>query len=143
MILVAVSGGFDPLHAGHVRLIEAARRLGGDRLVVILNNDAWLLAKKGYVFQTQSDRMDILLALKGVDVVILTDHRPQDPDPSVSRALRSLRPDIFANGGDRTAANTVEVAVCEEIGCLAVFGIGGGKVQSSSALVAAVRGIHG
>lgn len=141
-IVVAVSGGFDPLHIGHVRLFESAKKLG-DELVVILNNDNWLLKKKGYVFMPQEERKEILEALEAVDRVIITNH-PTDPqDMSVCEELRELRPNIFANGGDRKEDNVPEVAVCNEIGCKMVFNVGkGGKVQSSSWLVERHRNGH-
>jgi D-beta-D-heptose 7-phosphate kinase/D-beta-D-heptose 1-phosphate adenosyltransferase len=131
---VAVSGGFDPIHVGHVRLLEGARKLG-DKLVVILNNDNWLRDKKGYTFMPQGERKEILLALSCVDRVVLTSHRQNDPDRSVVRELKKLKPALFANGGDRKKKNTPEQDVCRELGIDAVFGVGGGKVQSSSWLV--------
>jgi len=133
-IIVAVSGGFDPLHIGHARLFKEARKLG-DELVVILNNDNWLLKKKGYVFMPQEERIEILQALTVVDRVVLTNH-PQNPeDMSVCAELLELKPHIFANGGDRKIDNVPEVALCNEIGCKMVFNVGhGGKVQSSSRL---------
>lgn len=138
-IVVVVSGGFDPIHIGHVRLFHAAKKLG-DKLVVILNNDSWLFKKKGTVFMLQSERKEILEALADVDEVILTDH-PRDPDDmSVCAVLEALRPDVFANGGDRTRKNIPEVATCKKINCKMVFGVGkGGKVQSSSWLLEAYR----
>lgn len=131
---VAVSGGFDPIHVGHIRLISEARKLG-DRLVVILNNDNWLTDKKGYVFMPEHERREILLALSAVDDVVITEHTPGDSDRSVSRELAKLRPNIFANGGDRTSENTPEAATCREYGIKQVFNVGGTKVQSSSQLV--------
>lgn len=134
-IVVAVSGGFDPLHSGHVRMFDAAKKLG-DELVVILNNDNWLRAKKGFVFMPQKERKEVIGALRSVDRVLVTSHKKDDPDKSVCRELRRIKPDIFANGGDRTAKNIPELAVCKEIGAKAVFGIGrGGKIQSSSWLL--------
>lgn len=133
---VAVSGGFDPLHIGHVRMFEEAKKLG-DRLVVILNNDSWLQKKKGYVFMKEEERAEIIRALRCVDEVVLTKHGENPEDMSVCAELRELKPDIFANGGDRKSDNTPEVIVCKEIGCELVFEVGrGGKVQSSSWLVA-------
>ena len=135
-VVVAVSGGFDPLHIGHVRMFEEARALG-DELVVIINNDNWLLKKKGYAFMPERERKEVIEALRAVDRVVITKHVPDDPDASVCAALREVRPDIFANGGDRKLDNIPEVAVCRAIGCDMVFNIGrGGKVQSSSWLVA-------
>ena len=135
-IVVTVSGGFDPLHIGHVRYFQAAKELG-DKLVVILNNDNWLLAKKGLVFMPERERKEIIEALVGVDRVVLTGHRLRTKDFSVSQALEKLRPDIFANGGDRTKKNIPEVEICDKIGCRMVFNVGkGGKIQSSSWLLA-------
>jgi cytidyltransferase-like protein len=138
--VVAVSGGFDPVHIGHVRMFDEARALG-DKLVVILNNDNWLMKKKGYVFMPENERKELLKAFSSVDDVVLTNHLPDDQDPSVCEALRRVRPDIFANGGDRHAHNVPENAVCDEIGCEMIFSTGtGGKVQSSSWLVSGVAG---
>lgn len=134
-IIVAVSGGFDPVHVGHVRLFKEAKKLG-DELIVILNNDNWLNAKKGYVFMPQRERKELLEALSSVDKVILTKHPPNPEDMSVCRDLLALRPNIFANGGDRHKHNIPEVAVCDKIDCQMVFNVGaGGKVQSSSWLL--------
>lgn len=135
-VIVAVSGGFDPIHIGHVRMFEEARALG-DRLVVILNNDNWLRKKKGFVFMPEEERAEVLASIRWVDEVMLTKHEEDTEDMSVCEALRELRPDIFANGGDRKSDNIPEVAVCGEIASQMVFGIGrGGKVQSSSWLAA-------
>ncbi len=133
--VVAVSGGFDPIHVGHVRMFQEAKKLG-DRLVVILNNDHWLKAKKGYVFMPQEERKEIIEAIAGVDRVVLTRHPENPTDMSVCAELRRLKPDIFANGGDRHQANVPEVPVCAAIGCEMVFNVGrGGKMQSSSWLL--------
>lgn len=134
-IVVAVSGGFDPLHRGHVRMFQEAKNLG-DELVVILNNDNWLKAKKGCAFMPQADRKEILKAIAWVDRVVLTKH-PQNPkDMSVCKELSEIRPHIFANGGDRRQHNIPEVTTCKAIGCKMVFNVGrGGKIQSSSSLL--------
>jgi len=134
--IVAVSGGFDPVHIGHVRMFNEAKKLG-DRLVVILNNDNWLKKKKGYVFMPESERKEIIESFASVDEVFVTEH-PENPiDMSVCGELKKVQPHIFANGGDRHAHNVPEVAVCEFIGCDMVFNVGtGGKVQSSSWLIA-------
>lgn len=134
-IVVAVSGGMDPIHIGHVRMFEAAKKLG-DELVVILNNDNWLREKKGNVFMPQAERKEIIEAFSAVDKVVLTNHNDHPTDMSVCAELRKIKPNIFANGGDRTKKNIPEIPVCEEIGCAMVFGVGrGGKVQSSSWLL--------
>lgn len=135
-VVVAVSGGFDPLHIGHVRMFERAKAIG-DELVVILNNDNWLKKKKGFAFMPEKERKEVIEALRAVDSVLITGHKPNDKDMSVSRELRAIRPDIFANGGDRKLDNIPEVAVCDAIGCRMVFNVGkGGKIQSSSWLLA-------
>lgn len=134
-IVVAVSGGWDPIHVGHVRLFEEARKLG-DKLVVILNNDNWLRKKKGYVFMNEKERREVLAALVAVDQVVITGHKANPSDMSVCAELKKIKPHIFANGGDRTLKNIPEVAICRGIGCKMVFNVGrGGKVQSSSWLV--------
>jgi cytidyltransferase-like protein len=134
-IVVAVSGGFDPLHIGHVRLMREAKKLG-DKLVVILNNDNWLRKKKGYVFMDQHERKEIIEALECVDEVMLTMHSENSEDMSICADLERISPHVFANGGDRHHDNIPEVAVCDTIGCDMVFNVGaGGKVQSSSWLV--------
>lgn len=135
-ITVVVSGGFDPIHVGHARMFREAKKLG-DELVVILNNDNWLKKKKGYAFMPEYERKELIEALRAVDKVVLTNHIADTEDMSVCAELKKIRPHIFANGGDRTKKNIPEIAVCKEIGCKMVFGVGrGGKVQSSSWLLA-------
>jgi cytidyltransferase-like protein len=133
--VVAVSGAFDPLHVGHIRLFEAARALG-DKLVVILNNDNWIKKKKGAAFMHENDRKYILEALGCVDKVFITKHESYTADWSVSDALREIKPDIFANGGDRTNNNVPEVPVCKELNIKMIHNVGqGGKLRSSSELL--------
>ncbi len=135
-IIVAVSGGFDPIHIGHIRMFEEAKKLG-TKLVVILNNDNWLKLKKGNSFMPEKERKEILEALRVVDRVVMTGHKVGTQDMSVCNELKKIRPNIFANGGDRKLGNIPEVPVCNAIGCDMVFNIGrGGKVQSSSWLLA-------
>lgn len=138
--IVAVSGGFDPIHTGHVRYISEAKKLGTE-LVVIINNDNWLKAKKGFAFMPEAERVELVRGMKGVDRVILSSHKKNDTDKSVSRELAKIKPDIFANGGDRNEADAKnpksslykDMAVCKKYGIEMVFGVGhGGKVQSSS-----------
>lgn len=134
-IVIAVSGGFDPIHIGHIRYIEGAKEFG-DKVVVILNNDNWLRAKKGHVFMPQRERKEIIEALRVVDKVVLTRHPKGTKDFSVNEALQRAKPNIFANGGDRVRKNIPEVKVCKELGCKMIFNVGsGGKVQSSSWLL--------
>ena len=133
--VVAVSGGFDPIHIGHVRMFKEAKKLG-DELVVILNNDNWLTNKKGFTFMKESERAEIIEAIRFVDRVVLTKHTLGDADKSVCNSLKEIHPDIFANGGDRTAGNIPEYKLCEDLSIEMAFNVGeGGKVRSSSELV--------
>jgi cytidyltransferase-like protein len=125
--IVAVSGGFDPIHIGHIRMIREASKLG--KLVVILNNDAFLTRKKGRPFMPLEERKEILENIKGVDSVFVS----IDEDDSVRKSLEAIRPDIFANGGDRKDESEIrEAEICKQLGIEMVFNVGGGKVQSSS-----------
>jgi cytidyltransferase-like protein len=134
-VIVAVSGGFDPPHVGHVRMFKEARALG-TKLIVILNNDNWLLKKKGYVFMPELERKEMIESFGCVDEVLLTKHSADPVDMSVCEALASVKPNIFANGGDRQLHNIPEAEVCKNMACKMVFNVGfGGKVQSSSSLV--------
>lgn len=125
-----VSGGFDPLHIGHLRMIKEAAKYG--KVIVVANSDAWLLRKKGYIFMPWTERKEIIEGYAEVDRVEAVD----DSDGSVCEAIRRLRPTYFANGGDRTNKNTPEMAVCDELGITMLWEVGGGKIQSSSEMVA-------
>ena len=126
---IAVSGGFDPVHVGHVRMIQAAAQFGD--VIVICNSDAWLKRKKGYSFMPFEERAEILKAFKGVKDVV----EANDDDGSVCETLKELQPDIFANGGDRFNTNTPETQTCKKYDIEMLWGVGGGKIQSSSDLV--------
>lgn len=131
--LIAVSGGFDPIHKGHVKMIREAAKLGD--VVVILNSDDWLERKKSYKFMNFEERSYIAGSIKGVVFTTGVD----DSDGTVCEALKRIKPDFFANGGDRYSTNTPEMAVCEELGIEMLWNIGGEKEQSSSDLVNSVR----
>lgn len=130
-MIVMCSGGFDPLHVGHLNYLKAASRFGS--VVVALNSDGWLCRKKGYVFMSWADRVQILGAL----FCVLTVYPVHDGDGTVCEVLRSVRPDYFANGGDRTEANPAEHTVCEELSIEELFNVGGAKIASSSDLIRA------
>lgn len=145
---IMVSGGFDPLHIGHVQMMEAAAQYGD--LIVVVNSDDWLLRKKGYVFMPVFERCQIIAALACVSAVcpmkqtmvygrfhtLTAEHFIGDDDNTCIDAIRKLRPDYFANGGDRTKKNVPEQAICDELGVEMLWGIGGeDKPQSSSWLV--------
>lgn len=147
MITVAISGGFDPIHVGHIEMMQEAKALG-DRLVVIINNNNWLKKKKGFVFMDENERKAIVEAIRYVDEVVLTSHPENPDDMSVCAELEKLKPDIFANGGDRdktdaskkSSSLNPEQTLCQRLGIKLVFNIGkSGKIQSSSDLVKRVR----
>ena len=130
MKIVAVSGGFDPLHFGHIRYFMAAKKLG--KVVVILNSDRFLKRKKGFAFMSYRERKEILESIRYVDKVIPC----IDRDQSVSKTLAKLKPDIFAKGGDRMIKNIPEseVEVCKRLKIKMKFLVGGKKIQSSTRL---------
>lgn len=130
-IIVAVSGGFDPVHIGHLRMFEEAKKLG-TKLVVILNCDAWLIRKKGRAFMPQEERAELIRGFRCVDEVFILESDRDD----VGEAIEKIRPHIFANGGDRkNEADIPEPAICKKLGVKMVFNVGGGKVRSSSELL--------
>lgn len=131
-ITVAVSGYFNPLHVGHLEMMEKAKKLG-DILVVIINNDHQVKLKGSVPFLNQTDRMKIVSAVKWVDKVFLS----IDRDPSVCKSLAKVKPDIFAQGGDRKHGNipTSETDVCRKLNIKRVDGLGK-KIRSSSTLIA-------
>ena len=132
--IIAVSGGFDPIHKGHVQMIREAAEYGN--VIVFLNSDEWLVRKKGFNFMSFEERAYIVGSIKGVGIVTHVD----DSEGTVCSALRRFKPDYFANGGDRVAKNTPEMNTCEEIGITMLWNVGGGKIQSSSDLVRKVKG---
>ena len=132
--LVLVTGGFDPLHKGHIAYLEAAYRLG-DGLVVGLNSDAWLQRKKGKQFMDFEDRKAVLDALWMVDEVIAFD----DSDDSARAAIlfclvNTKERVVFANGGDRTSGNIPEMDVISDRLDFA-FGVGGDEKLNSSSWI--------
>ncbi len=134
MINVVVSGGFDPVHIGHLRLLNEARSLG-DSLTVILNSDKFLIKKKGFIFMPFKERKEILLGFSSVNKVM----RSIDSDQTVSKTINLLakkkKIDIFANGGDRKKSKDLpEYQICKRKNVKLVFNVGGGKIQSSSNL---------
>lgn len=134
-IVVMISGGFDPIHIGHIRYIQEAKTMG-DKLVVVLNNDNWLRVKKGKEFMSQIERKEILEALASVDEVLISGHRKNMIDRSVCAEIIKIKPHIFANGGDRFADNIPEFKLCNDLGIKMVFNVGkGGKIRSSSELL--------
>jgi D-beta-D-heptose 7-phosphate kinase/D-beta-D-heptose 1-phosphate adenosyltransferase len=126
MKVVAVSGYFDPIHVGHLEYLKMAKSLG-DKLVVIINSDYQAGLKKGKSFMPEQDRLEIVQALRCVDEVFLS----IDKDKSVCKSLEYLKPDIFANGGDRSLEEIPETAVMKKYKIEMVDGLGE-KIRSSS-----------
>ena len=133
--VVLVTGGFDPMHSGHVRYLRAARELG-DRLIVGINSDAWLQRKKGRAFMTWPERAAVIGAVRWVDAVMEFD----DSDDSACAAIETVLaryPDdgvIFANGGDRTPENIPEQRV-RSSRLTFQFGVGGEHKANSSSWI--------
>lgn len=135
--IVLVTGGFDPLHSGHIAYFQAARELG-DTLVVGVNSDAWLTRKKGKPFLSFAERFTIVESIRYVDHAIEFD----DSDGSAKEAILKVRQwwpkahIVFANGGDRTAKNIPEMDINASVGNLSFeFGVGGDYKKNSSSWI--------
>jgi len=133
MKIVLVTGGFDPLHSGHIEYFRAAKALG-DRLIVGINSDAWLARKKGKAFMSFEERRVIIQALKMVDGTV----EFNDSDGSSINAIEKVKLNfpgdqiIFANGGDRTAVNIPEINIP---GVIFKFEVGGSTKMNSSSQI--------
>lgn len=133
--IVLITGGFDPLHSGHIAYFKAAKRLG-DILVVGVNSDDWLTRKKGMPFMPYKERAEIVRNIVGVDFVIDFD----DSDGSAKKAIEMVRQSypqdriIFANGGDRTSTNIPEMDIVDD-NLEFAFGVGGDDKKNSSSWI--------
>ena len=125
---VAVSGYFDPIHIGHLEYLKLAKELG-DKLVVIVNNNYQCALKKGIPFMDELDRVEIVRSLEMVDEVFLS----IDKDKTVCASLEEIKPDIFANGGDRSTGEIPESSICKKYNIEMIDGLGD-KIRSSSDL---------
>lgn len=140
--IAIVSGGFDPPHIGHTRLFSHARSMS-DKLYVIINNDNWLMKKKGFIFMSEFERVELINEFQSVDFTLLSFHdkNPSHMDVANELAFIALaQPEntfIFCNGGDRKVDNvpTAEEKVCAKYGIQMEYNIGGEKLQSSSWLL--------
>lgn len=132
--IVAVSGYFNPLHVGHLEMIEMAKNLG-DKLIVIVNSDYQVKLKGSVPFMSEEDRIKIISALRDVDEVFLS----IDRDKTVCKSLEAVKPDIFANGGDRKNIDDVpEYPICQKLDIEMVDGLGE-KIRASSKLIARAK----
>ena len=142
--IMLTSGGFDPLHVGHLRCLLETANLANDPnkfpkahkplVTVLVNCDEFLKAKKGYAFMPLEDRMEIINAIKGIDCVLPWFYT--NDDFTVVKAINMIKPKYFTKGGDRTnATNIPEWEICQQRGCEIITGVGGEKIRSSSELV--------
>ncbi len=134
MKIVILSGFFNPLHGGHLDMIEEGAQMG-DKLLVIVNNDVQQQLKKGKIILDERNRLRLISALKHVDDAVLS----IDQEPPVIETIRLIAREhpndeiIFANGGDRSSASVVpEAEVCNEFGIEMVYGVGGNHKADSS-----------
>ena len=133
--VVVITGGFDPIHRGHIEYIKAAKELG-NILIVGVNSDEWLVRKKGRSFMPFEDRVAIIGALQQVDYAIPFNDRDGTAKDAIAWA-RKVFPDhtiVFANGGDRTQDNIPELDFADD-NIEFAFGVGGDKTNSSSHLL--------
>jgi len=132
--IVVASGGFDPIRSHHLSLFMNAAKLG-DWFVVIINRNHFLQAKKGFYLLDEVERMILVERYPWVDETVLA----LDKDLTVCETLRTLKPHIFVNGGDRKNVNDIpEAKVCEELNIEMVFNVGipkGDSVRSGKQLV--------
>ena len=137
--IIILSGGFDPVHKGHVQMFKDAKAFPA-AVIVGLNSDKWLIRKKGKPFMDWDERKEILNAMSCIDSI----HSFNDDDESACDLIRKVKelykdsPEVklyFGNGGDRTDGNSPEVDYCNENGIELLWGVGGGKIQSSSDLI--------
>lgn len=133
--IVLVTGGFDPIHSGHIEYFKAAKQLG-DKLVVGLNSDDWLTRKKGRPFMPYNERKIIIEELNVVDEVIVFDDSDDTASDAIRQVLSKYQNDeyIFANGGDRTKENIPEMQVFHPR-LKFEFGVGGGNKANSSSWI--------
>lgn len=146
---VVVSGGFDPLHDGHIEMFKDARTLG-DKLIVLVNNDNWLINKKSYNLIPENTRHEVISNLEMVDKTYLTNHELDSSRYGNKKELEDLKESIeyrvigntkvknknklsvFANGGDRDLSNTPEYEWCIENGVTVAVNVGGSDKKNSS-----------
>ena len=135
--IVLITGGFDPLHSGHIAYFKAAKELG-DMLIVGVNSDEWLRRKKGQEFMPWEERATIIAALQDVDRVINFDDSDNSAKDAIrkTRAIYSNAQIVFANGGDRTKTNIPEMDILKEMLHVEfIFGVGGEDKKNSSSWI--------
>ena len=153
--VVLVSGGFDPNHSGHISLLRSAKQIAPmSALAVGLNSDQWLTRKKGKPFMEFYERKEILEGIKYISSVVKFDDRDDTANSLITQVRTTYNGGMFnhtyddvnptgrkdyqiyfANGGDRGKGNTPEMDTCRKLDVTMLWGIGGGKIQSSSWLI--------
>ena len=133
--IILVSGGFDPVHSGHIKLIKEASEYG--EVIVLLNSDKWLIEKKGKEFLSYNERKVIMGFLKNVIDVISFDDSDKTCIDGIKKTIlkypsRSIK---FANGGDRNNSTTPETIFCEKNNVETIWGIGGNNKANSSSWI--------
>jgi cytidyltransferase-like protein len=134
--VLVLSGGFDPLHVGHIRLIQHARDMAA-LVVVGVNSDEWLTRNKGRVYMKFEERREIVASIRGVTSAVGFEDG-DDTAVNLIKMVHTMSPGAkiaFGNGGDRNALNVPEVEICNDLGVDLVWGLGGDHMQSNSDLV--------
>mgnify|MGYP006088531237 FL=1 len=134
--IIILSGGFDPIHKGHIRMFKEAYKLG--KVIVGLNSNKWLERKKNNFFMSYEERKEILDAIKYIDITEVFN----DDDDTACDLIQKIHSKysseynvFFGNGGDRTNKTTPELEFCNKNSIEMIWGLGGGKIQSSSDLL--------
>ena len=133
--IILVSGGFDPIHSGHIKLINDANKYGD--VIVLLNSDKWLRNKKGKEFLSFDERKIIMKNIKGVIDVIEFDDSDKTCIDGIKKAKSLYKNNVikFANGGDRNNETTPEKEFCDKNDIETLFGIGGNNKSNSSSWI--------
>ena len=137
--IIILSGGFDPVHVGHLRMFREASNLGAI-VIVGLNSDEWLTRKKGKPFMEWDERAEILQSFKFINQVLPMNDIGNTASDIIVKVCQLYNNEdfniYFANGGDRKKGNVPELETCKNLNVVMLWGIGGGKIQSSSDLTA-------